>query len=329
MPRRNPVSPPELPRNAPVADVPHPVEIFFAPVGRNNLDLALFDDGDRRLRQWLHLAKPLRQSPRLDNCVTPLTHTDRMRMLRDFLEQPLRFQILDHSLPRIEAFQTRISACRRAHSPVVRHHVNLGQPMPPADFKVVRIVRRGNLHRACAEFAVHDRVRDDWDLSLHQRQQHLLPDETLISLVLRMHRHCRITQHRLRPRCGHDQKFLRADHGIADVPEVPLAFFVDRFQIAQRRLAARAPVDKVVPTINQPFFMQPHEHHAHGARILRRQCEFFSRPVAALPDLSHLLDDCPARFFLPFPHAPLELFAAQLAVIDPFRGELSHHHPLR
>ena len=40
--------PPQLPGNAPVADIPHPLEILGAAIFRNHFDVAALDRGDRR-----------------------------------------------------------------------------------------------------------------------------------------------------------------------------------------------------------------------------------------------------------------------------------------
>ena len=60
MPRRNAVSPPELPRDRPIPDVAHPVEVHLAPVLGRDANVPLLNHRNGRLRQGLHLAEPLR-----------------------------------------------------------------------------------------------------------------------------------------------------------------------------------------------------------------------------------------------------------------------------
>ena len=63
----------------------------------------------------------------------------------------------------------------------------------------------------------------------------------------------------------HHDHFIRTDHGVADMPEAALGFLVLHFQVGERGLAARAPVDDVIALINQALFVQPDERFAHGA----------------------------------------------------------------
>ena len=201
--------------------------------------------------------------------------------------------------------------------------------MPLPNLEVVGIVRRRNLHRASAKFAVHHLVRDDRNPALHQWQQHVLAYQMPVTLILRVYCHGRIAQHRLRPRRCHNDVLLRPHNRIAYVPQMPLPIFVQHLQVAQHGQAHRAPVHHPLRAIDQPLLIQLHEHHAHHARKLRRKRKFLPRPVAAFPDLLHLPRDLSAALFLPFPYAPDKFFAAQLPVIDSLRRQLPHHDALR
>ncbi len=322
------MSPPQLPRQRPIPDIPHPVEIFLPPVFRHNLYLSALHRCDRRLCQRLHLAEPLRRSPRLDNRFAPFAQTDRMCVIAHLFQQSLRLQILHNFLPRFEPVQPRVYPRRRAHLPVVRHHINFSQPVPPPHFKIIRVMRRRNFHRTRSKLPVHHLIRDDRNLPIHQRQQNFLPHQPLVPLILRMHCHRRIAQHRFRTRCRYGYKFLRSRHRIPDVPQMSRPLFVQHFQIAQHRQTVWAPIRQIMSAVNQPFFVQSHEHFPHHPRKLRRKRELLPRPVAALTNRPHLLRDFPAAFFLPLPHPPYELFPPQRAVINPLFGQLLHHHAL-
>ena len=144
-----------------------------------------------------------------------------------------------------------------------------------------------------------------------------------------MHGNRRIAQHRFRPGRRNNNKSGAASDRIFDVPELPLPFLVNHFQIAQRRQTTRAPVNNVVRAINESLFVQSHKHFAHDARKLRRQGESLARPIAALPDLLHLRGDFSAAFRLPLQDSLLEFLAAQLAIVDALVRKLLHHHSLR
>src|SRR5260221_10385830 len=101
VPRRDSVSPPELPRKRPVADISHPEKIFLAPVLRNHLDFAALDCRQRWLGERLHRAEPLRGDSRLHDALRTFTQTHGVRMVNDFLKQSLRLQVFDEFLSRL------------------------------------------------------------------------------------------------------------------------------------------------------------------------------------------------------------------------------------
>src|SRR6266850_585577 len=144
-----------------------------------------------------------------------------------------------------------------------------------------------------------------------------------------MYRHRGIPEHRLRPRCRHHHELIRPRNRILDVPQMSLPLFVHHFQIAQHRQTNRAPVHQPCLAVDQFLLVQPHKHFAYHPRHFRRKREFLPRPVAALPNLPHLLRDFSPTLFLPLPHAPFELLAPELPVINAFFRQFPHHHALR
>ena len=75
--------------------------------------------------------------------------------------------------------------------------------MPKSRLEIVEVVRGRNLHRPCPEFPVdEDRVGDDWNRAVGERQLHLLPNEGVVSRIVGVHGDAGIAQHRLRPGCG-------------------------------------------------------------------------------------------------------------------------------
>ncbi len=141
--------------------------------------------------------------------------------------------------------------------------------MAAACFKVVRVVRWRDLHRASAEFTIHHLIADDRNLAIHQRHDRAASDQVLVAFVFGMHGDRGVAQHRLRPRRRDHEKFLAAGHRILDVPKVSLTLFVQHFQIAEHGETHRAPVRHALVAINQPLFVQAHKYFAHNARQLR------------------------------------------------------------
>ena len=104
------------------------------------------------------------------------------------------------------------------------------------------------------------------------------------------------------------------------MPEMSVAFLVHGFEVAQRRLAARAPIHDVTAPINQPFVIQPQESFQNGAIERRIECKLFARPVARVAQPNHLLFDRAAAVCLPFPDAPLEFFTPERLPRDVLLG---------
>ena len=59
VPGRDAVPPPELPADAPILDIVHPVEIGLGPVSRDEADFSGFDGLDGRFRQRRDIDVPL------------------------------------------------------------------------------------------------------------------------------------------------------------------------------------------------------------------------------------------------------------------------------
>ena len=80
------------------------------------------------------------------------------------------------------------------------------QVVPLADLEVVRVVRRGHLHRAGAERRVDVLVGDDRDAPAGERQLDLGADQVLVALVVGVHGDGGVAEHRLGPGGGdHDR----------------------------------------------------------------------------------------------------------------------------
>ncbi len=333
MPDGNAVAPPELPRDAPVANVVEPVQQDGSLVVGHDLNQVFAHHFFRGLRQRIHLAEPLRGNARLDFGFAAVADAHGVRDVLDFFEQAQLLQIFDDARARNEAVKSGVLARGLAHMRVVGHHVDFGQVVALADFEVIGIVRGRDLHHAGAEFAVHVGIRDHGNFAVHERKQYVFADQRLIALVVRMHGHGSIAEHRFRPRGGDNQISSaacgRAHDRIANVPELAGPLDVHHFQVADGRLAARAPVDHVAAAIDQPLAVEPQKRLEYRAIERRFECELLACPIAGRAQPDHLLLDDAAALRLPLPHAPLEFLAAEVLPADFFLRQLALHHKLR
>ena len=200
-----------------------------------------------------------------------------------------------------------------------------------SSLEIVGIVRGRDLHRAGAELGIREQViGDDRYLAIHQRQQDALAVQMLVALVGGIYRNRRVAQHGLGTRGrNHDVLVRTADHRITNLVELARRLFVHNFQIGHRGDAARTPVHDVLAAIDQPFFIQPDEGLAHGARHALVHGEVLARPIHRGAEPLHLLQDGAAVMLLPVPDALDERFTAHIAAVLALAGELALHHQLR
>ena len=178
--------PPDLPRDAPRADVVHPVEVDARePLGRE-ADAALLDRGDRRRGELVHRHPPLQHDQRLDLRPAALAGRDRVAIRLLALEQPALLRPAEDALAGLPLGQPGQLARIGGHPPVQADDRRLGQAVVAADLEVRRVVARRHLERAGSELRLDALVRDHRHAPLHERHDHLAADEVAVALVVRM-----------------------------------------------------------------------------------------------------------------------------------------------
>ncbi|MNZ98344.1 hypothetical protein D3C78_1176240 [compost metagenome] len=198
IPCRNAVPPPQLTRNAPVTYVFDPVQVNFLKTLWN--ELYAFPSllrSDCRFGQRLHSYEPLCGQVRLYNGAAALAMTDLMHMVLDLYANSLLLKVLHELLAAIRAVQPLIRTRLGIHRTRFVHHDNLRQAVTLAYLEVIRIMRRRNFHCTGTKFLIYIFVSNNRNLASDYRQNDHLPDQMLISLILRMNSDCRIPQHRL------------------------------------------------------------------------------------------------------------------------------------
>ena len=336
------MTPPELAGDAPVADVLHPRHVILREALRHKANLAVSDALDSRLGQRRHLHKPLLGNHRLDGRVAAVARADLVRQRLDALEIAARFQILDDGLAglhrrhacvlaavdharladgRLAAGKERVVfrlLLRAGHAAVIGEHADDGQIVALANLKVVRVVRRGDLHHAGALFHVGVLVADDRDFDVHQRQDDVAAVQMRIARVVFVDGHGGIAQHRLRAGRRQFKLLARLLDGVEQVPEVPLLLLILHLRVGNGGVAARAPVDHAVAAVDQPLFVEAVEDLGDSLAASLVHGEALAAPVAAIAHAAGLADDAPAVFVLPCPRAAQEFLAADVVLVEPF-----------
>jgi hypothetical protein len=172
MPRRNSMTPPQLPRDAPVADVVHPLVVDLRPVVRRKADAAVFHHRDSRLGERLHLHEPLLGNQRLHHGLATLALAHAELVGLDLHEQALRFQVSHHPLASLKPIKALIGTRSRRHLGVAIDHGHKREPVALPCFEIVRIMRWRDLHHARAELRIRHLIKDDRDHTIHQGQNY-------------------------------------------------------------------------------------------------------------------------------------------------------------
>ena len=335
----NPMSPPELARDAPVLDVVHPVEVDLAPAVRHEAHLAGFHRLDGGLGERLHLHEPLLGEAALHDLVATIAVSHLVVDVLDVVEEAAGFEIGNDRLAALPAVHAAVlRAGEFVHRAVIVHDVDFGEIVALAHEEVVRVVRGRDFHDARAKLAVHVVVGDHGDLAPGERQDHGLAEKVRVALVLRVDRDRRIAGERFRTRGGDHHvvlvrlarsALLAPHHGILDVPEVPVVRLVLHLVVREGRAAAWTPVHDVVALVDEALVVELREHlrDRPGAALVER--EAFALPVGGVTEHALLVHDRAAVLLLPLPHARDERLAPEVLTTLALLLEGLLHYVLR
>ncbi len=206
------------------------------------------------------------------------------------------------------------------HSVLVHDH-QAWQVVAAADLEVVRVVRRGDLHRAGAELRVDMLVGDHRDAAAGQRQLDLGADQVGVALVVGVHRDGGVAEHRLRPGGGDHEGVVAV--AVADGDQLAVVVCVLHLDVGQRGETARAPVDDPLGAVDQPVVVQPLEHRADSPGQSLVHGEPLAGPVDRVAEPAHLAEDLPPELGLPLPHPLHERVPAEVVAGQALLGELA------
>jgi hypothetical protein len=334
VPGRDAVAPPELARDAPRLDVLHPVGVDLRPPLGHEARPAVAHGLERRVGHALYFEEPLLGHERLDDPLAAVAVRHLVAVLLHLADQAELLERGHDLLARLEAVEAGEAARVRCHLAVEADHDHLRESVPHPDLEVRRVVRGRHLYRARAELLLHGLVRDHGDLAVHEREDERLAHQVRVALVVRVHGHGCVAEHGLGPRRRHGHELAAGRptgsilDRVADLGERPLHLFLGRFEVGERAVLD-APVHHPRAPVDEPLFVERHEHLAHGMREPLVEREALARPVhrrALAPDLP--LDGA-ARVRAPLPDAPLELFAPEPLAREALGLELSLDHDLR
>ena len=185
-------------------------------------------------------------------------------------------------------------------------------PVPLPDLVIVEVVGRGDLDAAGAEFRIHMLVDDDRDVPSGQGQFDGLADQVGIALVAGRYGHGAVAEQGFRAGGGDYKMALLGGQGVADVPHRPLFFAGNDFQVGNRGVEFRVPVDQPLAAVDQTLFVELDEGFPDRFGQPLVHGEALVLPVQGGAQATQLPGDGAAGFLLPFPDALDELLAPEI-----------------
>ncbi|GBD19213.1 hypothetical protein HRbin27_01717 [bacterium HR27] len=328
IPDRDTMPPPELSRDAPVANVFQPVEVDRAEPLRDELERPVACYLDGRLRERRHLDEPLLADHRLDDRTAALAVTQAVAVRCCPHQIALAVELLHHTPPRFLDRQPSKRPRVLVERPVGVEDVDRWQVVPLRDLEVGEVMGRRHLDRTRAERRIDRLIRDDPESPAEQRQDRRLADQMPVAFVVRMHRHPGVAEHRLRTRRRDDERLLTPLDRIAQEVKRPFELLVIDLEIGKRRHAARAPVDEPLAAVDQPLVVESLEGRANRPRGPRIHGEAETCPVARGTEDPELLADPAAVAVHPVPDSFEELLAPEVVPGEAFLEKFAFHDPL-
>ncbi len=127
-----------------------------------------------------------------------------------------------------------------------------------------------------------------------------------------MHCNRSIAQHGFRARGGNHDMAAAIAERILQVPELAVFFFRQYFEVGQRGVQYRVPVDQALAAIDQAFVVQRFEYFQYGGRAGVVHGEDFTRPVGRIAETAHLPGDGIAGIGFPLPDLVDERVAPEI-----------------
>ena len=311
------MAPPQLSGNTPVADALQPVQIRLIETLRHKFQFSALQRLDRRLCHLFHAYKPLLLHHRLYRGFTAVVSTYGVGMGNHLYEKAQFLQILYDGFSGLVALHPIVLAARQTDGRVVVHNRKLRKVVAFAHLEVVRVMGRCNLYTSGTEFFVYVGVGNHRDGASRERQLKHLSNEIGVALILRINRHSRITEKRLRSRgCDLHKGAFLSRYRIIDMPEKSVLVHMLYLCVRYGGLAYRAPVDDSGSLVNIAFLIQTDKYFLHRFRTALVHGKTFSVPVCGGAHLMQLVDNASAVFLSPVPAFLQESVTAQVLLID-------------
>ena len=124
------MSPPDLPRDAPITNVEHPLIVRIAPCGWNELDPPRPHSLYSRFSQGFHPNEPLSRHQWFHNGAAAVAQPDAVLVVLNFADQAESLQVFHNAGATFESVEPDVLPCRRIHLAIEADHLANLEPMP-------------------------------------------------------------------------------------------------------------------------------------------------------------------------------------------------------
>ena len=327
VPHGDPVAPPQLAADGPVADVAEPAAVLVGPPGRVERDGPVVDDRQRLVGQRLHRDVPLGRQERLDDGLRPRRDRRGDRVVLGLDQLAGRVEVGDDLALGLGPVEPGVGAGQLVQRPVGVHDRQRRQVVALADLPVDLAVAGRHLEGAGAEVLLDRLVGDDGDGPAGRRDEHVPADEVPEPVVVGVDGDGRVGGDRLGPRrrdvdVAAGLPPLAVDDGVADGPQVPRPLDVVDLLVRDDGLVVGVPVDEVLAAVDEPLLVQRHEHLLDGPAQPLVHGEPAVPPVGRVAQAPLLLQDDVAVLTAPGPDVLQERVAPDRLAVDAVLLEL-------
>ena len=326
---RNPLSPPELAGNTPVAGILHPVAVGIHIFFRNELRPAAFDRFQGHLGEGFHLEEPLGAETRFNDGIRALGVPHRRGIFLHLFQVSGFLQHLDDLLAGDETVFTHQDAGFLVQLTVLVDDVQHLQVVPEADLRIVDIVRRSHLQASGTKVHLYVIILNHRDFPVDQRDQDFLSAQPVMALVVRIDADGGIGHDGFRTG-GRDHEELVSGISfpvgniIPQMIEVALGVLMDHFIVADGSKRFRVPVDHPDALVNPALLVEVNKRIDHRLGQSRFHRKARPVPVTGSAQFPQLVQNDSAMLLFPCPGMLQELFPGQVVLGNALGLQLGH-----
>ena len=246
------VTPPELTRDTPVANLGHPPAVGVLEfLGDKSHDI-LLNGFESRLCEGIHLEEPLVGEARLGDGVGVAFGISYLILVVFYFFYKSGFlKIFGNLLAAGETIHANVHSGGFGEGSVVVENVDGFEIVFLTKHVVVHVVGRGNLEATGAEFYIHVVILNHGNLTAYKGHNHALATEMLVLRIGGIDAHGGVAHDCLRTSSSHDCITVLAYNLVAEIVELAVLLFIYNLDVAQGCAGFGVPVYHSLASIDE------------------------------------------------------------------------------